>query len=456
MNHRIFFIGATAWALLGGGVLPVLPTQAQDATPPKAGAKVDPDAAAKALLEIVKEGELRIDGKISALLGPGVWQIEATSWTSPRGVTTDFDEPKNKGVKVGAETNLHPRGELSKVALKDVKLGSRVAVIGKNGPEGTIIAREVVLLEGYGSRKTVGSVTINQFTSQMVRQSREARDAGLLPKALNLAEKAIATAQGMGDVSGEALATQDKALLLLELEQPEQAFNSFKRVESLGRASGNSVMMSLGMRGAASMMMSSGRVKEAISLLREADPISANTEQEIRLSVLSTLASAYMLDDNLTDAISVLQRIHPIEQGLGKEADAGETLLMIALLQADERPDLAREALTDAAARIERARDDKAKAGLIGAAALVKWRLGDKEEAQEGFTTAATRFNELGDERSSKRWASMPTALEGMEDTWQAYWAVLMGRGIKAEAEGNNEGKYKEKEATPPGDDAQG
>jgi tetratricopeptide (TPR) repeat protein len=450
MNFRFLFIGATAWALLGGGLLPVSPVRAQDAAPPKAPAKVDPDAAAKALLEIVNQGELRLDGKISALLGPGMWQIEATSWTSPRGVTTDFDEPKNKGVKVGAEANLHPRGELDKVPIKDVKLGSRVAVIGKNGPDGTIIAREIVLLEGYGSRRTVGTVSTNPFTSQLVRQSREARDAGLLPKALNLAEKAIATAQGRGDLGGEGLATQDKAMLLLEMEQPGEALTTFKRVESIGRAMGNSLLMSLGMRGAASLLINSDRVKEGIALLREADPISASTEPEVRLGVLSTLASAYMVDDNLTDAITVLQRVQQLEQGLGKEADAGETLLIIALLQADERPDLAREALKDADARIGRARDDKAKAGLIGAAALVKWRLGDKEEAQEGFTLASTRFNELGDERNSKRWEGMHTTLEGMGDTWQEYWAVFMGKESKSDAKAEE----KKKEPTPPTEEA--
>lgn len=413
--------------------LPIVPARAQAPAKPAA---VDPDAAAKAKLEIVNEGELRLDGKITALLGPGVWQIEATSWTSPRGVNTDFDEPKSKGVKVGAETYLHPRNELEKVLLKDVKLGSRVGIIGKNSPDGTLVAREVVLLEGYGARKTAGTVRTNAITSQLVDQSREARDSGLLPKALDIIERAIATAQGLGDQSGEALATQDKALLLTELERYDQAFTAYKRVESIGRATGNSLMMSLGMRGAGSLLIRSGQLKEAISILKEADPISANTETDIRLGVLITLANAYIADESLAEAITVMQRIYPLEQGLGREASAGLTLLKIAMLQGDERPDQARQTLEDAKGWIERARDDKAKAGLIGLAAIVKWRIGEKDEAREDFKAAASLLGAAGDERGSQKWTNAPTALEGVSDEWQDYWNVfIFGKASKGEAE---------------------
>ncbi|RYG73947.1 hypothetical protein EON80_02870 [bacterium] len=452
MKKSYFGSLSLALALLGASPHLTSSAWAQNGAPAKP--KVDPDAAAKAKLEIVNEGELRLDGKITALLGTGAWQIEAASWTSPRGVTTDFDEPKNKGVKIGAEAYLHPRGQLGKVPAKDVKLGARVGVIGKNGPDGMIIAREIVLLEGYGDRTTAGSVTTNRFTSQMVSQSREAREAGLLPKALALAEKGIATAQGMGDSNGEALATQDKALLLLEMDQPEQAFTAFKRVEALGRAKGNTLMMALGMGGAGRLLISFGKTKEAITLLKEADVVSAALEPEMRQSVMRSLFAAYMEDGNTTEAIGTLNRIHPLQTARGKEAEAGITLLTIALMQADEKPDAARMAIDEAKGRIERLRDDKSKVTLIALSALIHWRLDEKDDAREGFTKASDLAKNLGDNEMTVKWGSITTRLEGMEDSWESYWGIITGdKAEDGEEEAPDEAKKEAPKDAPPADE---
>ena len=397
------------------------------ATPVMAQGKPAAPAAAKPKMEIVNQGELRLDGKITALLGEGVWQMEALSWTSPRGVTTEFDEPKNKGVSVSAQAYLHPRGEEVKVPLKDVKLGSRVAVIGKNGPDGSLIAREVILLEGYGSRRTVGQVQSNPATSLLVRQSREARDAGQLPKAMTLITRAVDTARAINDGGGEGLAMQDKALLHMDLDQPEQAMASFKRVETVGRNMGNALLTSLGIGGVSGLMMRQGRLQDAIELLKDGDSISARAEPTVHLGILGRLSSAYLANGQLAEGVATLQRIHPLEQAQGKESDAGETLLLIAALQADDKSEEARQALAAAQERIDRARDEKGKANLIGAAALVRWRLDEKEQATAGFTQAAQLLSAAGDAKSARKWEQMDKELEGAEGDWKAFWMAASG-----------------------------
>ena len=420
------------WAARGAFWTLVLasPMSAQQTAPPTAakptGAK---PAAPKSKLEIIGAGELRIDGKITAVLGTGVWQVEAVSWTSPRNVTTDFDEVKNKSVKVGADALLHPRGEEGKVPLKDVKLGSRVAVIGKNGPDGSLAAREVILLEGYGARKMVGQLTTNPFTSALVAQSRAARDAGQLAKALDLANNAVATAQGMGDRSGEGLATQDKALLHLELEQPQEAFAAMKRIEALGRGLGNPLLLSMGLRGQGGVMLSSGEFEKAITLLKEADTVSSQSQPKVHVGVLSVLSMAYLASGDLSQGVATLNRVYPLEQAEGEEGDAGETKLLIATLQADEKPDEARQALTEAQPLIERAENPRAKAGLVGSAALIRWRLGEKTEAGTGFTEAAALLTAAGDIKSARKWESMAAALETAPADWQGFWMIASGMG---------------------------
>lgn len=419
-----------------GGVL-VVPAFAQNSapkTPAKPAAKTGDKADPKSNLEIIKAGELRLDGKITALLGEGVWQIEANSWTSPRGVSTDFEEPKTKGVTLAPGANVHPRGEAEPVPLREVKLASRVAIIGKNGADGSLVAREVILLEGYGSRRTVGAVTTHPFTSALVKQSREARDAGQLPKALQIIDKAIATAKGLSDLGGEGLATQDKALLHTDLGQPEEALKAFNRVQAIGRTMGNSLLISLGLNGAASMLRAAGQNAKALELLKEADTTSARSEPAIHLSILGSLATTYLIAGQLQDGIATLNRVAPLEEAAGKDGDAGETQLLVAALTATERAAAARQALKDVQPRIDRARDEKSKAGLIGTAALVRWRLGEKDAARAGFTQAAQLLQTAGAGAEAKRWEGMAAQLEGAGEGWQKFFFAASGIKVRETA----------------------
>ncbi len=433
---RVFFL-----VLLCGAL--IVPARAQDDAPkegakaaPKTAAKADPDAAAKAKLEIVKPGELRLDGKITAILGEGMWQIQATSWTSPRGVSTDFDEPKTKAVSVAATTNIHPRGEIEPVTLREVKLSSRVAIIGKNSADGSLIAREVVLLEGYGSRRTVGAIPTNPFTSALVKQSRDARDAGQLPKALQIIDRAISTAKGVSDLSGEGLATQDKGILHADLEQPQEAMNAFTRVQTIGRTLGNSLLLSLGLNGGARMLNASGQNEKALAMLKEADTVSATSEPAIHLSILGNLARTYLVAGQLQQGVATLNRIHPLEDAAGKPSDAAETLLFVAALSATERSAQARQTLTDVQIRIDNARDEKDKANLLGHAALVRWRLGERDEARTGFNAAAQGFQAAGASNETKRWEGMAARLEAAGDDWQTFFFAYSGIKVRTEAEG--------------------
>ncbi len=430
--------------LCGALLIPLLsPARAQDEAPKtappaakpnvKPDAKIDPQAAEKAKLELVQAGELRLDGKITAILGEGVWQMEAVSWTSPRGVSTNFDEPKSKGITVAATANIHERGQIEAVPLREVKIAARVAIIGKNAPDGTLIAREVVLLDKLNVR-TIGSVRTNPFTSVLLRQSREARAAGQLPKALQLIEKAIATARGQGDLGGEGLATQDKVIILAGMEQRKEALDASNRVIAIGRQLGNPLILSLGLDGAASMLNFSGQTEKALTLLKEADTASAPLEPSLHLEILADLARTYLVAGQLQNGIATFNRLAPLEDAAGKPSDAGETLLQVAALTAVERPTAARQTLTDVQGRIDRARDEKAKAGLVGTSALVRWRLGEKDAARTGFSEAATLLQAAGASAEARRWEGMAARLEAADENWQSFF--LAASGIKRDVPG--------------------
>jgi len=381
-------------------LLPLLATFSTAALAAPAKTKAPPAsttvATAKATLAKVNAGELRLDGKISALLGEGNWQMEAVSWTSPRGVTTDFDDLKTKAVEVSAKTFIHPINDATPVALKEVKLGSQVAIIGKPGADNSIVAREIVLLEGYGAHKEIGSLSTNPETSKLIDQSRRARDDGQLPKALKLALEAADTAKGFQDLSGEALATNDVGILYGELKQPDRALSAFAREQAIGQQIGNPLAQVFGMNGQARLLAAGGKTDEAIALLERAVPISAGTPTDLQISTLRSLASVYLRAGKRPEAVGVLTRLFPLEDGGGQKDEATATLLTLARLTAKTEADTARGYLDQARPRLEFVRDDTMKTRLTLELAIALQALKDPGAAEQ-FEAAAKMVEAKGD-----------------------------------------------------------
>jgi len=394
-------------------------------------------ATAKTALAKVNAGELRLDGKISALLGEGAWQMEAVSWTSPRGVTTDFDDLKTKAVQVGAKTFIHPLDDATPVALNKVKLGSSIAVIGKPGADGSVVAREIILLEGYGAGKEVGSLPTNPETSKLIDQSRRARDAGQFPKALKLALEGADTAKGFEDSSGEALATNDVGILYGELKQPDRAMSAFAREQAIGQQIGNPLAQVLGMEGQARLLAEGGKNDEAIALLERAVPISANTPTELQMSTLRSLASVYLQAGKRTEAVGALTRLFPLEDGGGQKDEATGTLLTLARLLAKTEADTARGYLDQARPRLEFVRDDTMKARLTLDMAFALQALKDPGAAAQ-FEVAAKMVEAKGDTAGAAQIRALATRTQTAPATPAATAPTDNGTGGATTNDGTN------------------
>lgn len=354
-------------------------------------------ASAKPVLEKINPGELRLDGKVSALLGAGVWQLDAVSWTSPRGVTSEFDDVKVKAVQLLPNALVHPLGSAAKVDLKNIKLKTNIAVIGKNGPDGTVLVREVILLEGFGDLQTVGTLSSNRISNGLIDQSRRARQAGQLEKALDLARKAAETASGMNDLSGEALASQDVAILYSELKQPQNALESFKRGQTLGERINSPLAQTLGLEGQADVLADMGQFDQAVPLIERAVAVSASTSTALQISVLGSAVNIYTRAKKRGEAVGALVRLFPLEDGAGKSDQATSTLLRLVRLQAPTDMASAKTYLEQARPRMETIRDDAARQSLMLSFATALQATGDSAGAANQFETAAKAAEAKGD-----------------------------------------------------------
>ncbi len=397
--------------LLGSVALAV----AAPTTPAKPAAPTKP-APALPKLQQINAGELRLDGKITAILGDGVWQLDAISWTSPRGVTTEFEDVKTKAVQVAPNALVHPLNSATKLLLKDIKLKSMVAVIGKNAPDGTVRVREVIVLDGAGDIKTVGTLSSNPISIGLIGQSRRARSAGQFEKALDLARKAAETASGMNDLSGEALATQDVALLYVELKQFPRALESFKRAHSLGERINSALVQVLGLEGQGTTLSAMGQTDQAIALLERAVTLSATTSTSLQISALSSLASVATRGKKRAQAVGALVRLFPLEEQANQYDDATGTLLTLAQLQSNTDAAAAKTYLDQARERMKNIRDEAARLRLTISFASALNLTGDKAGARQQYEAAAKLAEDKGDTQSATRIRELAAKTQTEED----------------------------------------
>lgn len=397
-NVRILIL---CFPLLAAGTLSV---QAQDATP-------------VTKLETVAEGELRLDGKITAITGASEWSMQAVSFTSPRGVTKEFDDPKSKTITVTAETKIHPRGQDDAVAFRDVKLGTPIAVIGKNGPENSIIAREVILLDGYGRGKSIGVITVNGETHRLLGQGRAALDAGQYQRAISLFGQAASAAQGLGDVRGETLSLRDQGRAYMQAELPAKAKEAYTLAAQQSRRSGHSEDEAAAYNGLGIILLRERANAEAAKVLEQADQVGQSADPRMRAIIMSNLTEAYMTLDRTADAINVLRRLAPLEEATGQATEATGSLVTIAYLTASIDSNSAKEALAKAEPRVALVKDPAERAGLLAQVGATKWLTGDEAAGRTDITTAIQMLTATGKTEAAEHWKAR---LKKLEDAKQA------------------------------------
>jgi predicted negative regulator of RcsB-dependent stress response len=409
MKHHIFLAAAL--------VMSVANLSAQTTTNP-----------APIKIEVVQEGELRLDGKLTGLLGTTQWTMDSYAFTSPRGVTKEFDEAKSKAIRISPTTHVHPIGEETKIPLKDVKIGSAIAVIGKSGPQNSLIAREIILLEGYGQRKTVGTLNSNPFTGALINQSRKARDMGQRAKSLELAIQGAQGAAGMGDKSGEVLATRDVVLLHLEDGQFQQALDASLRIEKLGREMGNDMVLALGLSGKGNALSGLNKKAEAIKAYEESVPYGLRASSGLAESILNALAMTYLGANQFSNAIQTLEKLAPIEASLGKPIDAAGSRWLIAILRAEDDSAASKAELASGEQLLTNITEPKERSGALLTLGLLNWRLGQKGTADERLTAAQKLYEAQNDSRSAKRMEEIKTYLGQAENKNATIANILLGR----------------------------
>lgn len=257
--------------------------------PPAAPAPAAPatDAAKPPKEPVLKAGEVRLDGKLVGITGKNAFVMQAISYSTPSGKTIEFEEVKRKVVKVATDASLHARGNGSRrYAFADLKLGGRVAVIGKNDANGALIAREVVLLD-VSDIRMARTVIVSPAVGLLTREAMEARKSGQLERAVRLYTSAIGVAQQSNDGQGLSLALNNLGTVYSEMNDPAKALQVYTRALNNNRSMNDVEGQGLVLSNIGGVLEGTGREGEAFKTYERSLGLLRQTEN--RMSMLGVL-----------------------------------------------------------------------------------------------------------------------------------------------------------------------
>jgi tetratricopeptide (TPR) repeat protein len=388
--------------LLLGVLLGAAPSYAQGGTrAPAAPKKEEPKAIA------IEKGEIRLDGRISAMTGATGFDIKAFSFSTPAGKTIEFDEAKDKSVAGGKETKVLAGDDLARpLPWNVVKLGMRVAVIGKDGGSGKPIVARAIVLADFSSKYIRGrSIPTSRAVSVLVGRGRQAFEGGNYEAAAKLFQQAASTGTGTGDLTGASLSLSWLGNALGELGQREKAVEVLLQSVATMKGAGREDLAGTAMNNLGNAYMQVGQPAAAVKWLEQSVALMDDGEsEESRLVTQLSLARAYAMNKQLDRALDVWRGLLPTLKQRGDSDQEGTILLGIAgILRQQNKADESAAALAQARERIAATTDAPKKADALLYLASYLKSTGDKEGARATLNSAIEIYNAAGDARSAGR-----------------------------------------------------
>ena len=388
--------------------LPLLtpPSQAQtsDDTASPQTMETRPDAIAK--------GEIGLEGRIKAITGPNNFDIAASSFTTEDGRTIEFDEAKPKSITAVENAIVVPGDDLAaRLTMKEVKLGLRVRLIGRNLNGQPFQARLIVLSDVGGKYEKARAIQMSAPVASTLAQGAKAFEAGDFARAMTFYKQAQGMAAGNSDKNGLTSSLTRQASAYREMNQPQKAEAAFAEALKVAESGApDSMMVVLANYG--SLLQSMNRTKEAIPMLERARTFATRESEGVQILLGKNVASAYASDGQWDQAIAAWNSIVARQHATGKLDEELETLLSIAAAQLKAgKPDESTKTFAVGQERFKAITDPTQRAQAQLAYGTYYARLDNAAQARVWLGQALTSFETLNDARSA---ASVRRALEAL------------------------------------------
>lgn len=404
----VFLCGTLACLPLHGMAQDATDDTNDDATNTQTTDKAKQEGDAKAPSEpaivepVVKAGEIRVDGKVTALISGALITINVMSFTTPAGKTVELSETKSKSIQLRVDTNYHERADATKkLAFEDLKLNRRISVIGKDMGSGEPLpAREIVMWpERDGNIKTLGVVQVNGETARLLTRGQDAFQIHDATAALKLFERAADAAQAQRDTKGQALSLDWAGSALSELEQLDKALEIHQRALVLWHESGDQASEALSLNHIATVYMRQKEGAKAVDALERATQLLGNKGSKKQFILTwGNLANAYMRVKEKEKAIAALSQVLPMVRGQNDKSEEASVLSGLAyLLAANTQKEKAQATIDELVPLLDSVDDKRELASTLDQIGMAYSYMEQADKSLEFYRRALNTFNDLGD-----------------------------------------------------------
>jgi tetratricopeptide (TPR) repeat protein len=362
-------------------------------------------------------GELRVDGKVTMLNGKGSFNIEVQSFTTAQGKTVPLETPKPKTITTDASTRFYPRGDdKTKMSVTDVKLGTRVTVVGKDlGSGKELPAREIMLWIDLNEGKSIGVVHISHSVGVLIDAGDAQRDARNYPEALRIYGRAQGTASGSGDRPGQALSLSRMAGIYSRNSEHDKAIEAYSRALGIWRSLNDADGQALTLNNLAMAYANNDQNDKAQESMESAVSLAQNSsDKKLRTLTWANLGGVYLSADKYELALSAFEKALPLVRGQADRSDEGRILSRLALSAARaSQTEKANEYLEAGANATGAMLEKNERADALQVLGLAAADLDQRDKARDFFNRAISAYGEIGDTRSVEETRRYLARLDG-------------------------------------------
>lgn len=359
----------------------------------------------------LQPGEYLLNGQIKGVFSAETIVIDVYKNTDAQGQVQELGQPVEQKLHLGANTKIISAEDAKKVmTVGDIKLGMRVAVVGKYGDEDAPFnVREMaVAKEETQNLQKIGAVRVSPLTDVYLKQGESAMNAGAYPEALQYYTKASQVADGLGDAGGNSLAQSSLGIVYEHLNQPKQAFAAFTASINFSNSIGNYSASAVTMSNLGDFYL---RHNDAANALKSFDTslgwIASNTfngQDKLKADVLYGKAQAQHDSKQMDQAIDTMHQSIAIAQQLNDATrqQAGLQTLAFWLLEANQA-DTAKTTAEQSAALIPQLKTPESQAQSWRILYLFYRLINDDKAAQSAYDQAQQILTTLKDEDGLKK-----------------------------------------------------
>jgi tetratricopeptide (TPR) repeat protein len=359
----------------------------------------------------LQAGEYLLNGQIKGVFSAETIIVDIYKRTDAQGKVEELGLPVEQKIHLSANTQITSAEDAKKaLTIGDIKLGQRVAIVGKYGGEDDPFnARQIeVAKEETQNLEKIGTVRVSPLTDAYLKQGESAMNAGAYPEALQYYTKASQMAGSLGDAGGNSLAQSSLGLVYEHLNQPKQALAAFTASINFSNSIGNYSASAVTMSNLGDFYL---RQHDAANALKSFDTAlgwiasnNFNGQDKLKADVLYGKAQAQHDSKQADQAIDTMHQSIAIAQQLNDATrqQAGLETLAFWLLGA-QQADAATTAAQQSAALIPQLKTPESQAQSWGFLYLFYRLSKDDAKAQSAYDQSKQILTTLKDEDGLKK-----------------------------------------------------